>query len=85
MAVRPFFLDIDVYGKKDRIRTGTRNKMGDHTINVYQRDKGEITRPIYIRQYSTEDLNEETQEWEHHLHTDVYYQGECILRHVTKY
>ena len=55
------------------------------TTTVYQRDKGAITTPFKIRQYSTEDFNEETQKWEHHLHTDVYYQGEVIKRHITDY
>ena len=48
-------------------------------------DKGAITTPFKIRQYSTEDLNEETGEWKHHLHTDVYYQGELIKSHITDY
>ena len=67
------------------IAGGTRKKDGDMTTTVYQRDKGAITTPFKIRQYSTEDFNEETQKWEHHLHTDVYYQGEVIKRHITDY
>ena len=67
------------------IAGGTRKKDGEMTTAVYQRDKGAITTPFKIRQYSTEDLNEETGEWEHHLHTDVYYQGEVIKKHVTDY
>ena len=85
MAVRPFYINATIDGRKTDLAGGTRKKDGEMTTTVYQRDKGAITTPFKIRQYSTEDLNEETGEWEHHLHTDVYYQGEVIKRHVTDY
>lgn len=85
MAVRPFYINADIDGRKTPLAGGTTRKDGDHTINIYQRDKGEITIPFKVRQYSTEDLNEETGKWEHHLHTDVYYQGELIKSHITNY
>lgn len=85
MAVYPFYINTDAEGRRTPIAGGTRNKDGEMTTTVYQRDKGAITTPFKIRQYSTEDLNEETGKWEHHLHTDVYYQGEVIKRHVTDY
>lgn len=85
MAVYPFYISTDADGRSTPIACGTRRKDGDMTTTIYQRDNGSITEPFEIRQYSTEDLNEETGEWEHHLHTDVYYQGEVIKSHVTKY
>ena len=85
MAVRPFWIEADIDGRQTKLSGGTKRSDGDHTIVIYQRDKGEKTIPFKIRQYSTEDLNEETNKWEHHLHTDVYYQGELIKSHITDY
>ena len=85
MAVYPFYISTVAGGRRTPIAGGTRKKDGEMTTIVYQRDKGAITTPFKIRQYSTEDLNEETGEWKHHLHTDVYYQGELIISHVTDY
>ena len=85
MAVYPFYINTDAEGRKAPIAGGIRKKDGEMTTTVYQREDGVITTPFKIRQYSTEDLNEETGEWEHHLHTDVYYLGEVIKRHITNY
>ena len=85
MAVYPFYIITDAEGRKTPIAGGTRRADGDMTTRIYQRDKGDITIPFKIRQYSTHDLNEETGKWEHHLHTDVYYQGELIKSHITDY
>jgi len=85
MAVRPFYIEADIDGRKTPLAGGTARKDGTHTIEIHQRDEGAITTPFKIRQYSTEDLNEETGEFERHLHTDVYYKGEVIKSHTTKY
>lgn len=85
MSIYPFYVEVNSSTRKTIEGVGCRSKDGDMTTTVYQRDKGAITTPFKIRQYSTEDLNEETGEWEHHLHTDVYYQGEVIKRHITDY
>lgn len=85
MAVRPFYINADIDGRKTPLAGGTKRADGDHTITIYQRDEGAITTPFKIRQYSTEDLNEETGKWEKHLHTSVYYLGELIKTHTTNY
>lgn len=85
MAVYPFYISTQTDGRKTPIAGGTRRKDGDMTTTIYQRDKGEITEPFKIQQYSTHDFIEAENKWEHHLHTDVYYQGEVICHHVTDY
>lgn len=79
MAVRPFYIDAEIKGRKTRIQGGTARKDGDHTIHIYQRNNGDITEPFLIRQYSTEVKGV------HKLVTDVYYQGEVIKSHITDY
>ena len=79
MAVRPFYIEADIEGRKTNLAGGTARKKGEHRIDIYQRDEGAITRPFYIEQYSTEENGE------HLLVTDVYYQGKHIAKHTTKY
>lgn len=43
MAVRNFWADITVDGRKTKIGTGPRAKDGGMEIKIYQRSKGEIT------------------------------------------
>lgn len=40
MAVYPFYIDSDVYGKASHIKGGCRNKDGYQTTAILQRDKG---------------------------------------------
>lgn len=79
MSVYPFYINTDAYGRKSPICGGTRNKDGDMTTTVYQRDEGAITTPFKIRQYSYIDNGTR------YLVTDVYYQNEVIKSHTTKY
>lgn len=85
MAVYPFYISTEAYGKKTPIEGGTRSKYGDMTTTIYQRDKGAITTPFRIRQYSTQYVDKNTNKEVHHLHTDVYYNGELIASHTTDY
>lgn len=79
MAVRPFYIEADIEGRKTPLAGGTARKDGTHTIEIHQRDEGAITTPFKIRQYSTET------DGVMYLHTDVYYKGELIKKHTTKY
>lgn len=79
MAVRPFYIEAEIEGRKTNLAGGTRKKDGDHTIHIYQRNKGDITEPFRIRQYYTE------MDGEPKLVTAVYYQGELIKNHITDY
>lgn len=79
MAVRPFYLDADIEGYKTKLKGGTKRGKGSQTINIYQRDEGDITVPFVINQFS------EYKDGVHYLVTSVKYKGEEIKRHVTKY
>ena len=48
MAVRNFWIDADIDGRKTSIGTGPRNKDGGFTLRIYQRDEGSITNAGYI-------------------------------------
>lgn len=85
MPVRPFYIRARIDGRHTELTGGPKSKDGNVYIDIYQRDKGAITSPFKISQYSTKDFNEETQKWEHHLTTAIYYLGECIVRHTTDY
>lgn len=79
MAVRPFYIDAEISGRKTNLAGGTARKDGDHTIHIYQRSDGSITEPFRIRQYSIEI------DGVHKLVTDVYHNGEQIAKHITNY
>lgn len=79
MAVRPFYINADIDGRKTPLAGGTARKNGEHHIAVYQRDQGEITIPFKIEQYTEE------QDGVLKCITDVYYQGDLIKKHVTDY
>ena len=79
MAVRPFYIDAHIEGRRTNLAGGTARKDGEQTIDIKQRDRGEITTPFKIRQYSAE------VDGVHKLVTDVYYLGELIKSHITDY
>ena len=85
MPVRPFFIDAKIEGRQTPLRGGPKRKDGDVTIDIYQRDDGEITKPFRIHQYTTQDKDEKTGEWVHHLNTSIYYFDELIKMHTTNY
>lgn len=85
MMVYPFYIYTNAEGRKSPIAGGTRKKDGYMETTIFQRDQGEITNPFKIVQRSVEELNKETQKMERILCTEVYYQGELIKEHTTKY
>ena len=78
MAVYPFYINTDAEGRSP-IAGGTRKKDGTMRTTVYQRDRGAITTPFKIEQY-TEDHN-----GVHKCITRVYYLGDLIKEHITDY
>ena len=79
MAVRPFYINADIKGRKTDLAGGTRNSDGYHDITIYQRDNGSITSPYRIKQFS------EYENGVHKLVTTVSFKGEVIHKHVTDY
>lgn len=79
MAVYPFYISTDVKGRKTPIAGGTRKKDGTMITTVYQRDKGEITTPFKIEQFTKE------QDGVLKLVTRVSYLGEMLKEHITNY
>lgn len=85
MAVRPFFINAKVSGRKEEISTGPKSRFGTIDTVIYQRDRGEITKPFKIVQKSIEVFNEDTKKYELELRTEVYYFGELIKEHTSIY
>ena len=80
--VQPFHVTVDSETRKDYVGVGVRNKLGKMTTDIHQRDKGAITTPYTIKQF--------TLEWSesqkvHKLVTQVLYRGEVIHQHITDY
>lgn len=79
MGVYPFYIEADAEGRRSMIKGGTRRSDGNMDTTIYVRDEGCITDPIHIKQYH--DFSGD----EHKLITDVSYNGERVVHHVTKY
>jgi hypothetical protein len=79
MAVRPFYIEANIEGRKTNLAGGTARKDGQHNIAIHQRDRGEITTPFKIEQSSF------IEDGVHKLSTRVYYQGDLIKEHITDY
>lgn len=79
MAVYPFYANVNSSTRKSSVGVGARSKSGNLTTTIYQREKGEITCPFLIHQY--------TEEREDGLVciTKVYYLGEVIQIHESYY
>ena len=84
MAVRPFYIDADIDGRKTPLAGGTKKKDGDHTISIYQRDNGAITTPYKVYQHSFLEMRDDGKE---HLvlETQIIFQGDVIHTHRTDY
>lgn len=78
-AVRPFYIESDVEGRKTNLKGGPISKSGDMTTSVYQRDEGSITEPYTIL------CRHRFREGVHYLVTEIQYQGKKIHEHETKY
>ena len=79
MAVRPFYIDAHIEGRKTNLAGGTARKDGQHSVSIHQRDQGAITTPFKIEQSSF------SEDGVHKLVTRVYYLGELLKEHITDY
>lgn len=48
MAVRNFYVEANIDGRETTLGGGPRNKQGDMTVRLYQRDEGAITEVLMI-------------------------------------
>ena len=76
MAVRPFYVTADVEGRANPLSGGPKRKDGRMTIELHQRDKGDITTPYRICQRPMDD---------NQLITEIYYFGDLIHSYTTTY
>jgi len=83
MNVRPFYLTAKCDNRESLIKGGPNNFKEGMTISINQRDKGEVTTPYKIMQYTIE--QEIDGEKEHLLRTDIYFRGDLIHHFVTTY
>ena len=79
MAVRPFYIDANIEGRRTNLAGGTAKKDGQQSISIKQRDKGDITTPFKIEQSSF------YEDGVHKLVTRVYYLGDLLKEHITDY
>ena len=79
MAVRPFYINAVIDGRKTDLAGGTKRSDGTHHISIYQRDQGAITTPFTIEQYT------EDHDGVRKCITRVYYQGNLLKEHITNY
>lgn len=79
MAVRPFYIEANIEGRKTQLAGGTARKDGQHNIAIHQRANGNITTPFKIEQSSF------YEDGVHKLSTRVYYYGELLKEHITDY
>ena len=77
MAVRPFYLSADVEGRRTPLAGGPARHDGSMTVEITQRNAGEIETAFKIRSYREGD----------ELITNVYDNstGTCVATHKTPY
>ena len=80
--VYPFYVIVDSETRKDYVGVGVKKKIGKLTTDIHQRDKGEITTPYTIKQFTREYCESKKV---HKLVTQVIYRGEVIHEHITDY
>ena len=56
MAVRNFWIEVEVDGRRTKLCGGPANKQGGMTIRLYQRDNGAITQPVTINCQALTDM-----------------------------
>lgn len=49
MAIRNWWIDVDIDGRQTRLSGGPRNKDGGFSLRIYQRDDNSIIEAGYIR------------------------------------
>lgn len=82
MAVYPFYVESNAYGRKSPIAGGCKNKDGEQTTTIYQRERGNIITAFKVVQTSS--VNTET--GERILMCSVYNRnGEVVAREETVY
>lgn len=74
-SVRNFWIDTSVDGRQTDIATGPRNKSGGFSINISQRDNGQVTTPLTIEGTARSDGK---------ILLKVKYKGEIVVRHETE-
>ena len=79
MATRPFYVGVDIEGRETMLKGGPRSRYGSVHINLNQRDKGGITTPFTVDQFS------QTIDGKLMLVTVVRKFGEEVSRHETEY
>jgi hypothetical protein len=48
MAVRNFWIEVEIDGRKTKLSGGSQLKTGGMTIKLFQRNKGEITKALSV-------------------------------------
>lgn len=81
MSVFPFYVKVNSSSRKTPVGVGAKSKNSDMTVEIMQRDKGEITTPYTIRQVTCEN----TETGKITLMTQVYKNGVVIDYHETEY
>lgn len=84
MSVRPFYLSADVDGRKTPLTGGPARKDGGMTVEITQRDNGEITTAFKIKCYLETDKSivGDTPK----LCTSIYNSdGDLVAEHYTDY
>lgn len=79
MAVYPFYTEIQSSTRKTPTGVGMRSKDGNMITHIHHRDKGAITTPFTIYQYTIEE------DGVLKCVTRVSYKGEVIKEHITDY
>lgn len=79
MAVYPFYTEIQSSTRKTSSGVGMRSKDGDMITHIHQRDKGAITTPFTIYQYTHEE------DGVLKCVTRVSQNGVIVAEHITDY
>lgn len=79
MAVYPFYTKVESSTKRTATGVGARSKDGVLNTHIYVRERGAITNPFTINQY-TEERNGVL-----YCITKVFYLGQVIKVHETEY
>lgn len=80
MAVYPFYTKVESSTRKTPTGVGARSKDGVLNTLIYQRDRGEITCPFTVNQYTYT-----TEMGVLMCRTRVYFLGELLKEYDTEY
>lgn len=48
MAIRNFWIEVEIAGRKTKLKGGPANKLGGMKVTLYQRDKGTIHKSVTV-------------------------------------